>query len=62
MRPSSSLTWRQYLIGRRKGAKEKNKMSFDIDTALWVLMAVAVAFVGCGCVLTAPAGTFRRTQ
>jgi hypothetical protein len=39
---------------------EKNKMSFDIDTALWVLMGIAVLFVGCGCILTAPAGTFRQ--
>jgi hypothetical protein len=45
-----------------KGAKEKNKMSFDIDTTLWVLMGIAVLFVACGCVLTAPAGTFRRSQ
>jgi hypothetical protein len=37
-------------------------MSFDIDTTLWVLMGIAVLFVACGCVLTAPAGTFRRSQ
>ena len=35
-------------------------MSFDVDTALWVLMGIAVLFVGCGCVLTAPAETFRQ--
>jgi hypothetical protein len=37
-------------------------MSFDIDTTLWVLMGFAVLFVAAGCVLTAPAGTFRRSQ
>jgi hypothetical protein len=26
------------------------------------LMGIAVLFVACGCVLTAPAGTFRRSQ
>jgi hypothetical protein len=35
-------------------------MFFDVDTTLWVLMGIAVLFVGCGCVLTAPAGTFRQ--
>jgi hypothetical protein len=35
-------------------------MSFDVDTTLWVLMGIAVLFVACGCVLTAPAGTFRQ--
>jgi hypothetical protein len=37
-------------------------MSLDIDTTLWVLMGIGVVFVACGCVLTAPAGTFRRNQ
>jgi hypothetical protein len=37
-------------------------MSLDIDTTLWVLTGIAVLFVGCGCVLTAPAGAFRRNQ
>jgi hypothetical protein len=35
-------------------------MFFDVDTTLWVLMGIAVLFVGCGCVLTAPAGTFSK--
>ncbi len=26
----------------------------EVDAALWVLMAVAVAFVVCGCILTGP--------
>jgi hypothetical protein len=44
-----------------KGANEKsNKMYFDVDSALWVLMGIAVLFVVCGCVLTAPPGTYRR--
>ena len=37
-------------------------MSFDIDTMLWVLMGFSVLFVACGCVLTAPSGTFRHNQ
>jgi hypothetical protein len=35
-------------------------MSFDIDTTLWVLMGIAVLFVACGCILTAPTETFRQ--
>jgi hypothetical protein len=56
----TSLTGPRYSIGRLKGAKEKNKMSFDVDTTLWVLMGFAVLFVACGCVLTAPGGTLRQ--
>jgi hypothetical protein len=55
-----SLTGPRYSIDRLKGAKEKNKMYFDVDTALWILMGIAVLFVACGCVLTAPAGTLRQ--
>jgi hypothetical protein len=30
----------------------------DIDLALWILIGVAIAFVACGCFMTAPAGYF----
>ena len=32
----------------------------DIDLTLWILIGVAIAFVGCGCFMTAPAGFFSR--
>jgi hypothetical protein len=35
----------------------------DIDLALWILIGVAIAFVACGCFMTAPAGYFgERSQ